>query len=153
MKGQYRLIFEVMLILVGILITSFVVSSFKTVEQSVTTVSVEDNFNAIANNIIIGLLKVSQNKNSVVQIMIPEKISDHVYKIKLENNELSILSLKDSKVNITRQIFNINQTNMISRVINSEIVSSAQIVEIINENNNNIKIRRLPPNIRGAIYG
>ncbi len=138
MKGQYRIIVEIMLILMGILITSFVISSFTTVQASVKNVSAEDGFGAVANSVIIGVLKASENNNSLVRVNIPGKISDYIYKIRLENDEISVVSLGNAVVSVKRKIFNITSPN---RIITSEVVSSARTVEIVSSDGE-IRIRR-----------
>ena len=138
MKGQYRIIVEIVLILMGILITSFVISSFTTVRASVKNVSAEDGFSAVANSVIIGVLKASENDNSLVRVNIPGKISDYIYKIRLEGDEISVVSLGNAAVSVQRKIFNITSPN---RIITSEVVSSARAVEIVS-GGGEIRIRR-----------
>ena len=142
MKGQYTIIVELLLVLIGIFITGFVISTFNTVQASVTNVSVDDSFNAVANDITIGVLKASLNNNSLVRVSVPNKISDHVYKIRLGTNEISVTSLKDSGISIRREIFNIS---LVNRIITSEAASALGAVEIVNDANG-IKIRR-PPSV------
>jgi len=143
MKGQYRILLEVMLVLIGIFITGFVIGSFGTVEASVTDVSVEDGLSSVANSIVIGVLKVSLTNNSLIRIDIPDKIANDVYKIKLDGdlNEVSVESTKDSLLLVKRKIFNIALNRIIST---TEVVSSGGVVEIVNDADG-IKIRRPPP--------
>lgn len=138
MKGQYRIIVEIVLILMGILITSFVLSSFTTVQTSVKNISSSDGFSAVANNVLIGLMKASENNNTLVRVDVPEKIYDHIYEIRIQGDELSITSLVDENMGLTRKIFNITSPN---RIIPSRVVSSAGTIEILN-NDAGIVIRR-----------
>lgn len=137
-KGQSRVVFEILMILIGIIMTSYVIIGFNDIQKSATNITVNDNFNTIANEVLIAVAKVSVNNNSIIRLTIPEKVSDHVYKIVLDGDSLYVVSLTNPDVNITRQLFNIGQAN---RIIKSEAVSSARAVEIISENNN-IRIRR-----------
>ena len=137
-KGQSRVVFEILMILIGIIMTSYVIIGFNDIQKSATNITVNDNFNTIANEVLIAVAKVSVNNNSIIRLTIPEKVSDHVYKIVLDDDSLYVVSLTNPDVNITRQLFNIGQAN---RIIKSEAVSSARAVEIISENNS-IRIRR-----------
>jgi hypothetical protein len=139
-KGQYMIIIEVVLIIVGILITSYTISIFTDVKTGTTSVAVKDNFGSVADQVLIGLVKVSTNQNAVGRVQIPGKIAETTYKISLDGgkNELTVASLSDSRINATRQIFNIGQVN---RIIKSEVASSALVVEVISENGN-IRIAR-----------
>ena len=140
MKGQYRIIVEIMIVLVGIFLTGFIISSFSTVQGSATNISSEDTFGSVANNVVIGVLKASLTNNTIVRLNLPSKVSDQTYKIRLDEdeNEISVTDLKNN-FNVRRKIFNISLAN---RVITSEAVSSAGEIEIINDANG-IKIRRV----------
>lgn len=137
-KGQYHIVLEVLLILIGILITGYVISIFTDVKTGATSVVVSDNFNIVADQIIVGLVKVSTTPNSIERIKIPERIADVSYRITLDSNQITVSDFRNSRINATRQIFNIDSVNRISR---SEVVSSALVVEVVAENGN-IKIRR-----------
>jgi hypothetical protein len=139
MKGQYKIVLEVMFIFIGILITTYVLITFRSLNTSIDTISVEDNFNAVANNAVIAVLKVSTNNNSIVRFSVPDKISNHVYKIVLddENGQVVVVSTKDSRINVTRQIFNITA----DRIIRSEVISSSVNIEAVNSGGF-VKIRR-----------
>ncbi|MEM7819574.1 MAG: hypothetical protein QXD48_01975 [Candidatus Aenigmatarchaeota archaeon] len=136
MKGQYRIITEIMLFAIGLSITSYIVISFGNVQEVMMNITMKDNMNDIANLILNGLIKSSMNINSTIKLSIPEKISNEEYKISIKNDEIRISSLKTG-VYIVRQLFNISQ----SYSINTEVVSMAKFIEIVNENNE-IKIKR-----------
>ncbi|MBI3190995.1 hypothetical protein HYZ41_04815 [archaeon] len=139
MKGQYKIVLEVMFILVGIFITSYVVMTFGSLNKSIDVITVEDNFNAVANNVVVSVLKVAENDNSISRFTVPDKISSHVYKVVLdsENSRIYVISMKDSTVNVTRQIFNITS----DRIVTSEVISSSVNIEAVNEGGI-IRIRR-----------
>lgn len=139
-KGQYRILFEVMLILIGILITGYVISNFGDLQATVTTLAVSDNFNSIANEVMIGLLKASANNGTIVRIPIPDKISGQVYSVAVDgpSNSIRIASLTKPSLFVTREIFNIGQVN---RIISSQVVSSARVLEVVSENGY-VRVRR-----------
>ncbi len=141
MKGQYGVVLEVMFILIGVMMTAYVITTFRTMQVAADATTINDNFNAAANNVLTGVVKVSSNNNSLVRIRVPDKISNHVYKILLDgqNNVLMLVSLSDRSINVTRQIFNISS----DRIIKSEVVSSSVIIEAVNEGDI-IRIRRPP---------
>jgi len=74
-----------------------------------------------------------------VRFSVPDKISNHVYKIVLddENGQVVVVSTKDSRINVTRQIFNITA----DRIIRSEVISSSVNIEAVNSGGF-VKIRR-----------
>jgi len=130
-KGQYRIVFEMLLILVGIMITAYVAINFEKVRSRVTETTVEDSFTAVSNTVVTGVIKASENPGSAVTIDIPDKVSDHVYKVVLDmqGNAVHVISLQDSGVNVTRQIFNIGKERYNSPI--QQVVSSARVVNIV----------------------
>jgi hypothetical protein len=140
MKGQYQIILEVVLILVGIMITAYTISIFTDMRTGTTSVALKDNFNAVADQVLSGLVRASANSNAVERVHVPGKIADHPYRISLDgaSNVLTISSLTDDGIGVTREIFNIGQVNRIS---SGDVASSALVVEVVSENGN-IRIRR-----------
>ena len=147
MKGQYRVLLEIVFILLGILITGYVLSTFKTLQDKTNEATVEDNINAVADSALTALIKVYTTDNSIVRFNVPEKISEHTYKILLDgdNNRLVVISVKNRAINSTRQIFNIPA----NRINKSEVYSSSVIIEAINQGGV-IGIRRAPGNQRST---
>ena len=145
MKGQYRIVFETMLILIGIFITSYVAVNFENVRVTVTGMAAEDGFTSVANNIILGLEKASENPGSSIAVDIPEKVSGYVYKIDLNlgDNNVTIMALENPGINVTRQIFNIGKGRNYIRT-DYQVVSSAGVVNIIYDaNTNELEMKRL----------
>ncbi|MCX6815512.1 MAG: hypothetical protein NT120_01500 [Candidatus Aenigmarchaeota archaeon] len=138
MKGQYKLIFEVLLILAGIVMTGFVIANFQGMQKAATSIALRDSFNTVANNVIIAVIKASNEENSIIRLDIPDQISSNVYKIGMEGDLLTVSSVNNPEINITRQIFNIGQPNRISK---SEVISSAGNIEVVTENGR-IRLRR-----------
>lgn len=139
MKGQYRIVLEVMLFAIGVAITSFVLVSFQDMQQNVSDVSITDQLNSVLNNVINGIVKASLNKNSIVRIDIPVTISKKIYRIRFDENSKKLIAqlLQRPDINVTKEIFNIEE----GKIIEGDVVSSAGIVEI-SYNGTDITIRR-----------
>ena len=129
-KGQHRILMEVMFFAIGLGITSFVVVSFQGVQKDSDSVSIKDQMETVLNNVLNGIVKASAAESSIVRVEIPTVISGRTYKIFVQNGgNLSITDLKDSSINTTRKIFNIDK----SYIVQGEAVSSAGIVLITND--------------------
>jgi hypothetical protein len=141
MKGQYRVLLEIIFILIGILITGYVLSTFDTLQNSVNKITIEDNFNVVANNALNALLKASASNYSLVRFAVPPTISGHTYKILVDpdGNSILVVSLKNININATRKIFNITS----DRIVKSEAISSSIVIEAVSEGGM-VRIRRAP---------
>ncbi len=139
-KGQYRIVMELLLVLIGILLTGYVITIFTTVRTGTTSIALKDGFGNVADELLNSVVKVSTTPNAIERIQIPGKIAENSYKITLDgdNNQIVVTSLLDNRINITRQIFNIGEVNRISK---SEVFSSVLVVEIVLDNGG-IRIRR-----------
>lgn len=127
MKGQYRVIIEILLFGVGVAITSFVLISFSSVQENTSSISIEDQLDTVINLVINGIIKASLTENSTIRIEIPETISGHTYKLYIENNKnITGIDMNDPRIKISKSIYNINE----SVLIEGEIVSSARLIEI-----------------------
>lgn len=133
MKGQYKIVVEIMLFAIGLSITSYVILSFGNVQRSVENVTTIDNMDLVGDVIIDGIIKASQIGNSTVKLTIPEHISSSNYKVTIENDEMTISSLQNPSIFVKRQIFNISQIYSIS---NRSIVSAAKFIEIKSDGTN-----------------
>jgi hypothetical protein len=133
MKGQYKIVVEIMLFAIGLSITSYVILSFGNVQRSVENVTTVDNMDVVGDVIINGIIKASQIGNSTVKLTIPEQISTSNYEVNIENDELTISSIQNPSIFIKRQIFNISQIYSIS---NRSIASAAKFVEIKSDGTN-----------------
>ncbi len=139
MKGQYRVVMEVMLFGIGVAITSFVLISFNDLQKTTESVSIRDQMNTVLNTVINGVVKASLTPNTTVRIQVPATISGRTYKFFVQNGKnLTVVDLKDTTINVSREIFNIDEPN---KRVEGESVSSARIVEITN-NGTKIIIQR-----------
>ncbi|HLC67647.1 MAG TPA: hypothetical protein VJI12_02070 [archaeon] len=136
MKGQYRIVSELILFGMGILITSYVVINFNNVQDNLQGITAYDQMNAVADSVSNAIVKASSTENSTIDIRVPDKISGSSYRIALwsDNGGQIVLSTTDGKAMVKRQLFNINYDNIIgsNSVINdSEILSTAEFVRVI----------------------
>lgn len=139
-KGQYQIIIEMLLVLVGIMIAGYTVSLFTDVKTGANTIAVRDSFTVIADQVVNGVVKASATPNSIQRIRIPGKIAETSYKITLDGagNVVNVTSLGTGGIIVAKQIFNIGQPN---RIRNSEVSGSSLIVEVVSEAGE-IRIRR-----------
>ncbi len=130
MKGQYRIISEIILFSIGILITFYVIVNFNSVEDTITDITLYDQFEGVSDLVSEAILKASQTDNTSIRIGIPDTLSNQIYKISIKDADGGkiIVNTLDNSVRIERQLFNINQDNVIN---NSEVVSTAQYIEVI----------------------
>ncbi len=128
MKGQYRIVMEIMLFGIGIAITSFVLVSFHDIQKNTDEISVRNQMDTVLNSVLNGIVKSSLTKSSIVRVEIPQTIAGRTYTIFVQNNKnLTAMDLKDSSINASREIFNIDAPN---NRVSGEVTSSARVVEI-----------------------
>ena len=136
MKGQYKIVSEILLFSIGIMITGYVIINFSNLQGSVRDVSLRDQLGNVADTVASAVVKAANTENSIVSLAIPDQISGTSYKISLKDaggGKIMVRTLNGSIV-IERQIFNINydNTNINNNVINnSEVLSSAQFIQIV----------------------
>jgi len=136
MKGQYRIISELILFGLGILITSYVIINFNGIQDNLRGVTAYDQMNAVADSITNSIAKLANTENSTIYVEIPDKISGTPYRIQLNsiNGGKLVISTVDTKTVVERQLFNINYDNkqIANGVVNdSEVLSSAGFIQIV----------------------
>jgi len=136
MKGQYRIISEILLFSIGIMITGYVIINFSNLQGTVRDVSVRDQLSNVADLVASAVAKVANTENSTVELTIPDQISGTFYRISIKDADGGkvIVNTLNNSVTVERQIFNINydNTDISNNVINnSEVVSNAQFIQII----------------------
>jgi hypothetical protein len=127
MKGQYLVVNEVLIFAFGVAIAVFILLNFQTLKLVFKNISIEDQLFDVSNLIKTGVVKaVETGANTTVRLHVPQKLSNEVYKIYVTNDVLVVSLLRDSKVNVTQEFFNLSsQYNIIGSV-----VSSAEYVDI-----------------------
>lgn len=138
MKGQYRLLTEIFLFLVGIMIAAFTLTTFANIQEVSEEAALFDQLTGVSNMVVNGMTKAAESE-SILRVEIPEKVSGKIYSIRLDDatDSLYVATLEQPRVEITRQLFNISK----SHDITGEVVSTARFVEIVNDGEN-IQLKR-----------
>ena len=137
MKGQYRLVSEILLFVLGILIASFSAFTLSSTETDITEASIEDQMGAISDFLTLAIVKVFEiGENSSIMLKMPRYFSSRVYKIRGYQGTLVVSLYEDERINVTHEIFNISE----SKNIIGMITSSSEYVMITN-NMTTIEIR------------
>ena len=138
MKGQIRIVSEVLLFMVGIAIASFVIYIFGNISSSVQTLSSEDQMKAIGNEVADAIIKTSKNINTTIRVKIPIRLSGNSYNIWV----LDHVVVSDGKTSVYAELFNITKSYDII-VLSGKISSAAQFVEVQSTDNKKIFVYRV----------
>ena len=135
MKGQYRVVSEILIFAIGVAITSFIVMSFQNISGSISSISIEDQLTSVSNLVRSGIIK-GAGTDSIIRLRIPRDVSGMIYKISLEDNNITISTIKEP-VSVSKQIFNIGHPYIIS----GKVFSSAEYINIVSSGSE-IRIER-----------
>lgn len=138
-RGQYQIVNEVVIFAIGIAITSYVAFSFSGVQKNISYMTKVDQIDSVASMLSLSIIKSAETTgNNTISLHIPKTISGSEYVIKASGNVLFIYFLKEPHLNVSKQLFNINETHSIT----GEIISSAEYIEI-QKLGNSIKLVRV----------
>lgn len=146
-KGQYRIVSELILFGLGIMVTSYVVTNFDNIKQSLGEITMKDQLDGIMDSVAVSVVKLSEAENGSIRLSIPERVSGKQYRISIKDADGGkiVVNTLDGQLVLERQLFNIDYDNSIpaNRIINnSEVTSTAQNIEIVK--NAKISIKRVP---------
>lgn len=141
MRGQYRVLGEIFIFTVGIILVTMVVSSFQSIQNSINEVLIKDNLNTISGLVVSGIVKVSIENNAIFRMEIPQKISDRTYEMRMDGDVLIISDSEAPELNVTQELFNITKNHNIL-IIGGRLQSAAKYVEIFQDEQDNIVIKR-----------
>lgn len=113
-SGQFRIVEETFFFLIGIMIVSIVVYSLTTVESDLKNISITDHFLSISEQVINGIVKVSNFDNATIRLEIPKKICERFYVISFQNGNIIVYDYEDPSVNVTQKLFGIDKKKMLS---------------------------------------
>ncbi len=137
-KGQHTILREVFLFAIGVAITSFIVLSFNNVQNTSRELAMHDQMLKVATTVAGTVVHLAQiEENATIKIILPEKLSEEIYRIKLSDGVVHVSLFGDSAINVTKKIFNIEKTY----VITGEVISTGRFFEVISEDKS-IRIRR-----------
>jgi hypothetical protein len=128
MKGQYRILIEILLFAIGVSITSFIVISFRDVQLFLTERSSESQMESVSNYVSSAIMNIRYNSTS--KIKIPEKISESDYVILADCDEskcqLNVTTVSFNGINVTKQLFNMG----LDYIITGSVAGASKYIEI-----------------------
>lgn len=138
MRGQYRIVLEIMLFGIGVGITSYVVASFSQLQRTVEGSAVQDQLTAVANAVSTAIVR-SVEENRTLFLSIPDKLSEKIYRITFQDDNRNacggtgecyvVVSFPEEGGEVRKKIFNIGS----SHIITGDVVSTAGRLEIVSE--------------------
>lgn len=138
-KGQYILVNEVLLFILGIFIVYFVASSFSNIQEGLENVTTYDHMNSLSEFFVVGMIKAYESgENSTLILKMPEYFSTQTYRISASGNNLTVALASDPRIKVTRELFNISA----SKIITGSITSSVRYILILN-NDTHMELGRL----------
>lgn len=143
MRGQYRILSEVLLFTLGVAITSFVILSFQNARDYITRSSMENQLEAAANIVSSSVIRGS-GKNSVIILRVPDRLSEAAYRIfaDCDENECTMnAAALESKFSASRRLFNMG----LEHNIRGDVTSTSRYLEVVSLQSapkNLIEIRR-----------
>ncbi len=108
-KGQYQIINEFFLFLIGVFVVVFVTTSLTGVQQYLARMSAESKFEQISNYVSSAVVtSLEYDANTTVRIKIPVRINDISYGILISDNILTLYDLNDIERNFSITLFNLS---------------------------------------------
>lgn len=141
MKGQFKIVNELLIFAIGIGIAVVIIFIFQTVRDVTSNIAIKDQAEEVANLLSSYILKANQSGSYYeARIKLPEKIGGHNYYIKIKDkNGKAILAIVTSTgYSFSQELFNIDK----NKIITETIPSSAEYI-IISSNETNIFLNRL----------
>ena len=137
MKGQYTLVNEILVFILGIFIAVLAVTSLGSIEDSINSVSTMDTLTAISDYVSAGIANAYENgENSTIILRMPVDISAKACRVRIVDGNLVVSLPEDERINVTHEIFNISAV----KNINGEFMSNSPYVTVIH-NATSIEIR------------
>lgn len=127
MKGQYRIVKEILLFAIGIGIATFILVSFQSVYDNVSEITLKDQLVNVGDLVAGGLVKsVESDSQSVIRMQIPEDVSGEIYRIRLNGNVMTVEVYGNPDISVSRNIFEYNATYDVK----GDVVSTAKYIEV-----------------------
>lgn len=115
MKGQYKIITEVLFFAIGILLTGYVIISFVGVRDFFTDAALKNQLSTVGNLVGSSVAKASQQPNSIIYVKLPSRVSGATYSVSVQGGECSkkcYLNMTSSNdVSVKVAIFNMARIN------------------------------------------
>ncbi len=111
MKGQFRIINEMLIFGIGIFLVVFVAQNFQAIQGPVSKISMQDQLTEVSDTISTAVIKAyTTGPGSSVKIRLPSRISETAYSIKIQDNKLLVQSQRDASISVTNELFKIGGT-------------------------------------------
>lgn len=125
MKGQHTILGEMFLFAIGIIVVSYIVMVFGTLDENLSKESMEKKLYHIGNRIKLGITKLFPLNRGSILVDIPKKINRKDYYFFLKENKL-LIKIVGEPTNKTIPISNIFNTEM----VNNRITGASEYVTI-----------------------
>ena len=135
--GQFKLVEETFLFLIGIVLISIILFSFRTAETRLESASINDQFSSIAEYVLNGIVKIAEFDNASIQLRIPKRISDKIYVISFEGDNLTVYDYENPSIKVSEELRGLEE----SKTFSGYVFSTAGYI-IIKAENNKISIGR-----------
>jgi len=135
MKGQVRIVSEVLIFAIGIGIAAFVIVQFSIMQEGVQQNSFKDQMQGILNTVTNSLQKAMNSPNSNVDFEMPETLSENSYLVSLyeyspggEKRFFAIVhKLGEPSTYVAKEIFNIDKQRY---SLSGSVVSGSKFARI-----------------------
>lgn len=139
MKGQYRIVNEILLFAIGIGLVGFIAITFHSLEDWVGDMVMRNQLESVSNLIVTGIIRVFETGNNATLIIkIPAQISNRAYEIIVEDNQILLFDIENQSLSVREELFYIP----LNKTIKGSIVSSAEYI-VIKSNSTDIELKRL----------
>ena len=135
MRGQVRIVSEVLLFMAGLVMASFVIFTFTNVSSSAGETALKDQLDGVADMLASAILKSTAGVNTTIKVELPAKLSGRQYFVEFGD----AITVTDGRIIVKKELFNI--TKSYSIIAPAGITSSAQYIAV-RFDGKNIIIRR-----------
>lgn len=109
MRGQYEVVNEVFLFMLGILIVTTLAASLETVRASLQSLNMKRNYEQVGAAVgSFFLHSFLAGENTTIALGLPPLIGDEPYRLVCDDNSLRIEELNNPENNVTYALFNIS---------------------------------------------
>lgn len=139
MKGQFRIVNEMLIFGIGVFLVVFVAQNFQAIQGPVSKVSIADQLAEISDSISTAVIKVYvTGEESSVSVKVPSDVSGSSYAISIRENRLVIESV-DAGVYVTSELFKIGDAYVNIAAEDGLTGSTGYIIVSFNKTNIEIK--------------
>lgn len=124
--GQFRIVEEAFFFLIGIIIVSFILFTFTSIERELKASSIQDHFSSVLHHIANAIVKAAEQTNTTVYLSIPKKLCEKPYVIMLNGDTLIVYDYENPSVNVSQKLFNLGERSTLS----GQVFSTAGFIKI-----------------------